>query len=160
VQKKRKLRLKLLLAVSVNNVKPINMIDQLEKHLPLVRSLLFDKVLPGLASKGADFLSNDKNLIPILQKVHEMLPFPVRILVKQEDFVRFCLKHKTVLFPNKVEPKKKTTKKVPPVKKAAVSVSKAKSTASTATKSKTVTKKSVTKSKTSTATASKKVAKK
>ena len=65
----------------------------LESQLPRIQALIKEKVRP-LASET---IQNDEALTPILQRVYEFLPTTVRLVVKQEGFVAFCLRNRAWL---------------------------------------------------------------
>jgi hypothetical protein len=44
--------------------------------------------------KGVHFVADGERLAPLFGTVYQSLPLPVRMLVKQETFVRFCLSQK------------------------------------------------------------------
>ncbi len=44
--------------------------------------------------KGVQFVTDSERLTPLFGTVYQSLPLPVRVLVKQETFVRFCLSQK------------------------------------------------------------------
>ena len=44
--------------------------------------------------KGVQFVTDSERLTPLFGTVYQSLPLPVRVLVKQETFVRFCLARK------------------------------------------------------------------
>lgn len=77
--------------------------EKLEQQLPVIRSIIFDKILPKITEKGSAFLADEENLIMILEKTYEMLPFALRMVVKKDTFLQFCLKHKDALLKEKAE---------------------------------------------------------
>lgn len=73
----------------------------LEKELPAI----WDK----LKAKGIDIVSDEDNIRLVMEKAYEMLPTPVRLLVKRDTFINFALEHKDKLLPEKPKPAKKKT---------------------------------------------------
>jgi len=99
----------------------------LEKHLPLIKNLFTEKILSGITTTGVDIIKDDKKLKPLLAKVHGFLPLPVRLVVGEDSFVKFCLTHKKSLFPAQSKPVKKVVaKKAAPKKIAAKKTAKKK----------------------------------
>lgn len=99
----------------------------LEEYLPLIKKQFAEKILPGIATTGVDLIKDDKKLKPLLAKVHGFLPLPVRLVVGEDSFVKFCLTHKKSLFPAQSKPVKKVTaKKAAPKKIAAKKTAKKK----------------------------------
>lgn len=76
------------------------MFDNLEKHLPVVRELIANKVLPQLKDKSREILQDNKKLEPILAKTYDLLPLTVRLIVGKDKFVFFCINQKDKIFPS------------------------------------------------------------
>jgi hypothetical protein len=51
------------------------------------------------------FVTDSERLTPLFGTVYQSLPLPVRVLVKQETFVRFCLSQKENLVGKWLKPK-------------------------------------------------------
>ena len=62
----------------------------LEQHWQVIRALWLEKVDPSIRSTVMD----DEKLTACLRLVHEALPLPLRLAVKEETFIRVCLKHR------------------------------------------------------------------
>ncbi|SFC87199.1 hypothetical protein SAMN05421780_11130 [Flexibacter flexilis DSM 6793] len=71
----------------------------LEKELPAI----WDK----LKAKGIDIVSDEDNIRLMMEKAYEMLPTPVRLVVKRDTFINFALEHKDKILPEKPKPTKK-----------------------------------------------------
>jgi hypothetical protein len=91
------------------------MIEHIQKHLPDIKKLITKNVLQNATAMKA-----------LLSKAYVTLPFPVRMIVKEETFVSFCMERKHLLFGEeekailqKKSPAKKAIKKAP-AKKAVI----------------------------------------
>lgn len=74
------------------------MLDQIEKYLPDVKKFVSKNILENkTAMKNA------------LSKGYNILPFVVRVIVKEETFVNFCLENKHAIFGGKPFKKIKKT---------------------------------------------------
>ncbi len=62
----------------------------LDQHWLLIRDLWLEKVDPSLRSAVMD----DEKLTSYLHIIHEALPLPLRLAIKEETFVRVCLKNR------------------------------------------------------------------
>lgn len=74
----------------------------LEKELPAI----WDK----LKAKGIDIVSDEDNIRLVMEKAYEMLPTPVRLVVKRDTFINFALEHKNKILPEQPKPKKTASK--------------------------------------------------
>lgn len=90
----------------------------LDQLLPQVQKLISDKTLSVLSTEGPKVA---------IKGLYNILPGAVRLFIKEETFVTFCLSHQEKLFPKSKLPAKK-----PAVKKA--SAKKAKAPAKAASK--------------------------
>jgi hypothetical protein len=62
----------------------------LTNYLPKLRGLFIERIGPALGSAARD----DEKMASLSKLVYTLLPFPVRLAVKKETFVRFCLTHR------------------------------------------------------------------
>jgi len=62
----------------------------LEQHWQVVRALWEEKVDPSIRATVMD----DEKLTTYLRIVHEALPLPLRLAIKEETFIRVCLQHR------------------------------------------------------------------
>ena len=67
----------------------------IEQQWPKIQLLFQEKVGP-LALAAA---KNDQAMKSLFKTVYSVLPFPVRMVVKEPAFVSFCLEHRTKLLP-------------------------------------------------------------
>ena len=90
----------------------------MELYVPIIKEV-FNKVI---SKKNIDLL-DDKRVRLFFKTSYPLLPLPLRLLVNEKDFVRFCLNKKHLLIPTvkqkekiaapkKVAAKKIATKKV------------------------------------------------
>jgi hypothetical protein len=66
-------------------------------QLPVIRKHITEQMPAFLKSyglKGVQFVTDSERLAPLFGTVYQSLPLPLRMLVKQETFVRFCLSQK------------------------------------------------------------------
>jgi len=66
---------------------------KIEEHWPRIQQLFKEKVGPAALAAA----HNDETVTSAAKLVHEALPFPLRMLVKQDAFVQFCLAHRDKL---------------------------------------------------------------
>ena len=62
----------------------------IEEYKPIIWELLEKR----LGSLTRDALQDDQVMDSALRSIYQLLPAPVRLTVKEENFVRFCLKHR------------------------------------------------------------------
>jgi hypothetical protein len=67
--------------------------EKIKEHWPAVQQMFRDKVGPQLR----DHLANPEKVASDSKVVYSLLPMPVRLLVKEDAFVQFCLDHKDEL---------------------------------------------------------------
>lgn len=67
--------------------------EQLKKFIPEIKKVLKGKLKHSTKST----LNNDKAMMITFRKSYQFLPLPVRLLVDQEDFVKFCMRNKHLL---------------------------------------------------------------
>ena len=66
-------------------------------QLPAIQKRITEQMpafLKTYGLKGVHFVTDSERLAPLFSTVYQSLPLPVRMLVKQETFVRFCLSQK------------------------------------------------------------------
>jgi hypothetical protein len=63
---------------------------KIEENWPKVQQIFQEKVGPAALAAAQD----DAAMTKVIVIVHEALPFPLRMMVKQEAFVKFCLSHR------------------------------------------------------------------
>ncbi len=67
--------------------------EQLKKFIPEIKKVMKDNFKKVTKST----LNNDKAMIITFRKSYQFLPLPVRLVVDQEDFVKFCMRNKHLL---------------------------------------------------------------
>ncbi len=67
----------------------------IEEHWPQVQALFRDKVGPAALAAAQD---NSKMEV-LFKVVYAVLPFPVKMAVKEEAFIGFCFSHRERLLP-------------------------------------------------------------
>jgi len=68
----------------------------LGEQLPHIKKLFAEKIPASVFAK----IQDDESMTWASQKVYEMLPLPVRIVVKEQTFVEFCLTNRNKLLPS------------------------------------------------------------
>jgi hypothetical protein len=69
--------------------------DVLQNNLPKIQELFKKQVGPALVTVAKD----DAKMTLISQTVYDLLPAPIRLVVKKDVFVQFCLTHKDKILP-------------------------------------------------------------
>lgn len=67
----------------------------IEGNWPRVQQLFLKKVGPAALT----IVNDEKAMRDALKKVHKSLPLPVRLVVRQGTFIRFCTQNKSRLVP-------------------------------------------------------------
>ena len=67
----------------------------IEQQWPKIQLLFQEKVGPVALAAA----KNDQAMESLFKTVYSVLPFPVRMVVKEAAFVSFCLEHRTKLLP-------------------------------------------------------------
>ena len=67
----------------------------IEQHWPKIQLIFQEKVGPAALAAA----KNDQAMESLFKTVYSVLPFPVRMVVKEPAFVSFCLSHRTKLLP-------------------------------------------------------------
>jgi hypothetical protein len=71
--------------------------SRLLAQLPAIQKHITEQMpafLKTYGLKGVQFVTDSERLTPLFGTVYQSLPLPVRVLVKQDTFVRFCLSQK------------------------------------------------------------------
>jgi hypothetical protein len=63
---------------------------KLEENWPKIQQLFQEKVGPAALAAAKD----DEKFASLVKIVYEVLPFPVKLVVKQDAFLQFCLAHR------------------------------------------------------------------
>jgi len=63
---------------------------KIEENWPKIQQMFQEKVGPAVLAAAQD----DASMTKAILIVYEILPFPLRMIVKQQDFVNFCLRHR------------------------------------------------------------------
>ena len=67
----------------------------IEQHWPQIQQVFRQKVGPAALSAAQD----DQKMTITFKLVYAVLPFPVHLAVKEDDFVKFCFAHRDRLLP-------------------------------------------------------------
>jgi hypothetical protein len=70
--------------------------EKIEEHWPKVQQIFQEKIGPAALAAA----KNDDAMRSLFKMVHEALPFPLRMVVKEEAFVQFCFSHRDRLLPS------------------------------------------------------------
>ena len=62
----------------------------MEEHWPRIQKATREKVAPAALAAAKD----DKMMQLLLTPVYMTLPFPVRLVIKKEVFMKFCFEHR------------------------------------------------------------------
>jgi hypothetical protein len=74
----------------------------IEQLIPEAKKLINEKIMNAFKEQGAKVA---------FTKIYTLLPVAIRLFVKEEDFVNFCIHHQDKLFGNQNSVKKTATKK-------------------------------------------------
>jgi hypothetical protein len=66
---------------------------KLEENWPKIQQLFREKIGPAAAEAAKD----DQKFATVAKIVYEALPFPVKLVVKQDAFLQFCVAHRDKL---------------------------------------------------------------
>ena len=69
--------------------------EKIEEHWPKVQQIFQEKIGPAALAAA----KNDDTMRSLFKMVHEALPFPLRMVVKEDAFVQFCFSHRDRLLP-------------------------------------------------------------
>ncbi len=78
---------------SVANEFYVKIEEQLKKFIPEIKNVLKDSFKK--VSKSA--LSNEKVMETTFRKSYQFLPLPIRLMVDQDVFVKFCMRNRNLL---------------------------------------------------------------
>jgi hypothetical protein len=70
--------------------------EKIEEHWPKAQQIFQEKVGPAALSAA----KNDDTMRSLFKVAYEAMPFPVRMVVKEEAFVQFCFSHRDKLLPS------------------------------------------------------------
>lgn len=70
---------------------------KLENIIPDIRQIIFSKVAPKLKKENLSNLAADQIFKEVFKTAYTFLPSPVRLIIDEETFVRFCLNNKSKL---------------------------------------------------------------
>lgn len=69
--------------------------QKIEEYWPKIQQVFQEKIGPAALAAA----QNDDQMRTVFSMAHQLLPFPVRMFVKEETFVQFCLAHRDDLLP-------------------------------------------------------------
>ncbi len=69
--------------------------QKIEENWPKVQQVFQEKVGPAAIALA----QNDEQMRSVFKMAHGALPFPVRLVVKEDAFVQFCFTHRDNLLP-------------------------------------------------------------
>jgi hypothetical protein len=58
----------------------------IEKHWPLILDTWRQHVLPTTVA----FAKDDERFVQLAEAIYQALPLPVRVMIRQQDFITFC----------------------------------------------------------------------
>jgi len=68
---------------------------KIEEHWPKVQQIFQEKVGPAALAAA----NNDDTMRSLFKIAYEAIPFPGRMMIKEEAFVQFCFDHRDKLLP-------------------------------------------------------------
>jgi hypothetical protein len=69
--------------------------QKIEENWPKVQQVFKEKVGPAALAAA----QNDDQMREVFKMAHGALPFPVRLVVKEDAFIQFCFAHRDNLLP-------------------------------------------------------------
>ncbi len=72
-------------------------LDPLKNYLPQIQQIIQQKVLPLLSLRTLTQSIGEDRMEATFHMAYEFLPAPIRLMIGQEAFVRFCMNHRTHL---------------------------------------------------------------
>jgi hypothetical protein len=69
--------------------------EKIEEHWPKVQQIFQEKIGPAALAAA----SNDDKMRSLFKLAYEAIPFPGRMLIKEDAFVQFCFSHRDRLLP-------------------------------------------------------------
>ena len=70
--------------------------EKIREYWPRIQQLIEKKVGPAALAAA----KNDESMRSLFETVYRRLPFRIRMVVKEETFVQFCLKNRDRLVPS------------------------------------------------------------
>jgi len=65
----------------------------LDKHLPKIKEIIREKITPVAIATA----KNDEIIHRLLAPVYHALPLPMRLVIKEDVFMKFCFEHRNQL---------------------------------------------------------------
>ena len=69
----------------------------LAEQLPVIQKMVTDKAMTFVKTHGLNYLQDNEKLKPLFETTYQALPLPIRLLVRQDTFIQFCLSKKDFL---------------------------------------------------------------
>lgn len=69
--------------------------EKIEEHWPKVQQIFQEKIGPAALATA----KNDDTMRSLFKFAYEAIPFPARMMIKEEAFVQFCFSHRDSLLP-------------------------------------------------------------
>ena len=69
--------------------------EKVQEHWPKIQQVFQEKVGPAALAAA----KNDDQMRAVFKMAHEALPFPLRMVVKEDAFIQFCFSHRDNLLP-------------------------------------------------------------
>ena len=70
--------------------------QKIEEHWPKIQQVFQEKVGPAALAAA----QNDDTMRSVFKLAYEALPFPIRMVIKEDVFVQFCFSHRDNLLPS------------------------------------------------------------
>jgi len=62
-------------------------------YLPLIEEK-YSEIIESMGARSRDVLANDELMQKVFRTVHNRLPLPIRLTLKEQSFVDFCMRNK------------------------------------------------------------------
>lgn len=69
--------------------------EKIEENWPKIQQVFQEKIGPAALAAA----KNDDQMRSVFKMAHEALPFPLRMIVKEDAFIQFCFLHRDKLLP-------------------------------------------------------------
>jgi hypothetical protein len=69
--------------------------EKIQENWPKVQQVFREKIGPA----ALEAAKNDDQMRSVFKMAHQALPFPVRMVVKEDAFIQFCFAHRDNLLP-------------------------------------------------------------
>lgn len=69
--------------------------EKIQEHWPKIQQVFQEKVGPAALAAA----QNDEQMRSVFKMAHEALPFPLRMVIKEEQFIQFCFSKRDNLLP-------------------------------------------------------------